>query len=565
MIGDVVSWFAAAQNWQGPDGVPAHLREHVGYSALAVAVAVVVALPLGLLIGHTGRGTFLVAGLANSLRALPTLGLLTLFVILLAPHVTSTLVYFGPSEAVLALLAIPPILTNAYAGVQNVSPLVRDSAFGMGMTGAQVLWRVEMPCAAPLVWSGIRSASLQCIATATVSAYVSLGGFGRYVVDGLSQQDYPQMAAGALLVAALAAVTDGVLAVVQRAIVSPGVSGRFPGSADPPAARHGSGGATRAIRLKGHVMPRMRHFTVGGGALAFAVLMLAACGGSGSPVTPVGSAVPGGASPGTTAITVGSANFQESVLLADIYAGALKAKGINVTTRLNIGSREVYLPGVKDGSIDLIPEYSGALLQYFDKTATAVSSSDVYAQLRKAVPSGLTVLEQSQAQDKDAVVVTKTTADTYHLTSIADLAPVAGKLTFGGPPEFKTRPDGIPGLAKTYGVSFGGFTSLDAGGPLTVNALKNGQVQAADIFTTDPSIPANGFVVLQDPKNLYTAQNVLPLISSAAVTPAVRDTLNAVSAKLDTTTLTDLDAKVIARKQDPQTVATAWLASVGLG
>lgn len=229
MIGDVVGWLTAPAHWSGVDGIPTHLIEHVGYSMLAVAVAAAIALPLGLAIGHTGRGTFVVAGLANGLRALPTLGLLILFVILLSPHVTGNLVYLLPSEIVLVLLAVPPILTSTYAGVQNVPPAVRDAAEGMGMTGFGVLTRVELPCALPLLLSGVRAATLQCIATATVAAYVSLGGFGRYVVDGLAQRDFPQMAAGAVLVAGLALVADALLVLLERLVVSPGVSGRARG------------------------------------------------------------------------------------------------------------------------------------------------------------------------------------------------------------------------------------------------------------------------------------------------------------------------------------------------
>ncbi|MFF7705712.1 glycine betaine ABC transporter substrate-binding protein [Streptomyces lydicus] len=149
-------------------------------------------------------------------------------------------------------------------------------------------------------------------------------------------------------------------------------------------------------------------------------------------------------------------------------------------------------------------------------------------------------------------------------TSNGDTAGVAGKLILGGPSEFKTRPDGIPGLTKTYGVTFGTFKSLDAGGSLTVNALKHGQVDAADLFTTDPSIQANGFVVLEDPKKLYTAQNVLPLIAKAKATTGVRATLKAVSDKLDTKTLTALDVKVITYKEDPAAVAKGWLKEQGL-
>src|SRR4051794_13381602 len=188
-------------------------------------------------------------------------------------------------------------------------------------------------------------------------------------------------------------------------------------------------------------------------AAGAALLVLAACGSSSNPTTPAGNGG-GSSSAATDTIVVGSANFQENVVLAQIYAGALKAKGVKVSTKLNIGSREAYIPALKDGSIDLIPEYSGVLLQYFDKSATAVSSDDVFAGLQQAVPQPLTVLDQSKAEDKDAIVVTKETAAKYNLTSIADLAAVANKLTLGAPPEFQTRADGVPGLQKSYNVKF---------------------------------------------------------------------------------------------------------------
>jgi osmoprotectant transport system substrate-binding protein len=309
----------------------------------------------------------------------------------------------------------------------------------------------------------------------------------------------------------------------------------------------------------------MTKFRAIAGLALGAVLALAGCGGSSNPVSAgTSAATSGSAAAGGGAIIVGSANFPENVLLAEIYAGALQAKGVQVSTKLNIGSRETYIPGLKDGSIDLIPEYSGVLLQYFDKSATAVTSADVYTALQKVVPSTLTILQQSQAEDKDAIVVSKATADKYHLTSIADLAPVAKDLILGGPPEFETRVDGVPGLTAKYGVTFKEFKKLDAGGPLSINALKNGQVQAADIFTTDPSIVTNGWVVLADPKSLYTAQNVLPLINKAKATPQVTAALDAVSAKLDTKTLTTLLAQVITDKKQASDVASQWLKSNGL-
>ncbi len=273
------------------------------------------------------------------------------------------------------------------------------------------------------------------------------------------------------------------------------------------------------------------------------------------------SAAPAGG--GSESITIGSANFSESVLLADIYGAALKAKGVTVTEKPKIGSREVYIPALKDGSIDLIPEYSGTLLAYFDKNSTAASSDDIYKALPAAIGSELKVLDQSQAQDKDSIAVTEATASKYNLKTIADLKAHAADLTLGGAPEFKTRADGVPGLKSDYDVVFGTFKTLDAGGPLTVAGLKNGQVDAADVFTTDPSIAANKFVVLGDPKNLYTAQNVLPLISAKKATPTVTAALDAVSAKLTTDTLVELNAKV-ASGTDPEKVADDWLKAQGL-
>lgn len=296
-------------------------------------------------------------------------------------------------------------------------------------------------------------------------------------------------------------------------------------------------------------------------ALALAVT---ACGGSDpTSTTPSGGGDKSSSAPADT-IVVGSANFPENVILAGIYAEALTAKGVKVSTKLNIGSREAYLPGLEDGSIDLIPDYSGNLLLFVDKTATAISADDIFTALKTAVPPALTVLDKAAAEDKDAIVVTKETAAKYNLTSIADVAKIAGKLTFGGPPEMKTRSYGVPGFKRNYGVVFGTYKTLDAGGPLSENALKNGQVDAADIFTTDPLIAKNGWVALEDPKNNFIAQNVLPLINKAKATPTVTAALNAISAQLTTQDLIDLRTKVEVDKQDPNAVAKEWLTSKGL-
>ena len=209
-------------------GIATQLQTHITFTLIALAIALAIALPLGLFIGHTGRLTFLVTA-ANALRALPTVGVLVLLTVIISPHFhgRTDMGFVIPTEIVLVFLAVPPILSNTYAGVQNVSAEDRHTDAGMGMTGTQVLRKVELPCSLPLIFSGFRSAALQVIATATVASYVTLGGLGAFIYDGLQQRDFPQMIGGGVLVALLALLADLLLATIQRYAVSRGVSGRF--------------------------------------------------------------------------------------------------------------------------------------------------------------------------------------------------------------------------------------------------------------------------------------------------------------------------------------------------
>ena len=254
MINDVITWLNDPAHWRNRPyasfvGIPSEVLAHVRFSSIALGIALLIAVPLGLAIGHTGRGTGFVSAV-NAVRSIPTVGLLVLLAVLISPHFygRTDLGYVVPTEIVLVLIAIPPILANTYAGIDNVEPAVRDAARGMGMTGAQVLGRVELPNSLPLIFSGFRSATLQVIATATIASYFPLDGLGRYIYDGYAQQDFPQMVSGGVLVAVLAVLVDLVLATVQRLVVSPGVSGRFSKktaeAADAP---------TGAIRTKGEV------------------------------------------------------------------------------------------------------------------------------------------------------------------------------------------------------------------------------------------------------------------------------------------------------------------------
>jgi osmoprotectant transport system permease protein len=222
VIASVWSWLTDPANWRGAGGISSRLGEHLGYSAVVIFVAAAIAIPLGLWSGHSGRGRWLISA-ANAARAVPTIGLLFATSLWLGPHVTGDLAFTVPSILVLVLLAIPPILAGAYAGVEAVDPAVRDAARGMGLTGPQVLRKVEVPLALPLLVSGLRSAVLQVVATATIAAYVGLGGLGRYLIDGLASGRYAVMAGGAVLVSGLALVADLVMAALQRLAASPGL------------------------------------------------------------------------------------------------------------------------------------------------------------------------------------------------------------------------------------------------------------------------------------------------------------------------------------------------------
>jgi osmoprotectant transport system substrate-binding protein len=265
-------------------------------------------------------------------------------------------------------------------------------------------------------------------------------------------------------------------------------------------------------------------------------------------------------------VIIGSANFPENEVLAEIYALALQAKGVKATTKLSIGAREVYYPQIEKGAITIIPEYNGTLLTVeADPTSTAKTTAAVDAALAAKLPSTLTVLNPAPAQDSDSITVTAATAAKYHLTSIADLAPYAKDWVLGAPPEFKTRSDGIAGLKANYGLTFKSFDPLDESGPITLAALTSGKVQAADVFTTTPQIISDKLVSLTDPKFNFAAQNVIPLVYKPDLTPTITATLNAVSAKLTTTALLQLDNAVITDKVNYTTAAQGFLQAVGLG
>lgn len=303
----------------------------------------------------------------------------------------------------------------------------------------------------------------------------------------------------------------------------------------------------------------IRTRTLAAGVLLAAVVPLAACGGGGDPLATETSASTGAAGGG---ITVGSADFPEAALLGEIYAQALEAKDVTVKRQFSIGSRETYLKAITGGEVDVLPEYTGSLLNFYDKNAKVSQPDEVYAALQKALPQGLTVLAKSAAEDKNSMVVSKETATAWSLKAIPDLAAHQNELSIMAAPEFKTRQQGLVGLKSVYNVVPKEFRP-QASQAAVVEALKNGQVKAANIYSTDPSIAANGFVVLDDPQSLFGSDNVVPLVRTDKA-ESIKATLDAVSAKLDTAALADMVKQVVVDKKDADAVAKEWLTTAGL-
>ncbi|OBJ18087.1 glycine/betaine ABC transporter substrate-binding protein [Mycobacterium colombiense] len=305
-------------------------------------------------------------------------------------------------------------------------------------------------------------------------------------------------------------------------------------------------------------LPQVRGAITRAAVLVMAMSVVAACSNS----DPLGAQV---RSPNS--IVIGSADFPESQIIAEIYAQALQANGFEVGKRMGIGSRETYIPALKDHSIDLVPEYIGNLLLYISPQSDATTLDAVGRELDQRLPSDLSILTPAPATDTDTVSVAGQTANSWNLKTIADLAVHSADVRFGAPSAFSTRPAGLPGLREKYGLEIkpGNFVAIDdGGGAVTVRALVEGRVNAANIFTTSPAIPQNHLVVLDDPEHNFVAGNIVPLLNSQKRSPRLKEVLDAVSAKLTTSGVAGLNAAVSGNSGiDPDQAARNWVRDNG--
>jgi osmoprotectant transport system substrate-binding protein len=305
---------------------------------------------------------------------------------------------------------------------------------------------------------------------------------------------------------------------------------------------------------------RMFRSTALGAALLALALIGAACGEDGSG----GGGGNGGEERGT--LTVGGVAFAENQIVAEMYAQVLENAGYTVERQTGLESREVLQPAIEAGDIDIAPEYLSSLLLFLDPDGAATGDPDaVRAELEPLLADrGQTLLDSAEANDTNAFVVTQETAEANDLASMSDLASVAGDLTLGGPPECPDRPFCLPGLQEVYGIEFGEFVALDVGGPLTVEALENGDIDVALLFSTSSVIGANGWVLLEDDQALQNAENITPVVRSEVLNDEIEELLNGVSETLTTENITELNGRVEIDGEDPAEVAAAHLTDAGL-
>ncbi len=551
-------WFQDPANWSGPTGVPARLVEQFIITGIAVAIAAAIALPAGIATGHSGRWGATVTNVANLGRAIPTFALLLLFASISAIGV-------GLPAAVLALtlFALPPMLTNANVAIATVDPGVRRSARAMGLTGTQQLWWAEIPLGMPLIFAGIRTAVVQTTATATLAAFVGGGGLGRFILDGFGRQDQTMVLAGVVLVAVVTMSMEGILAGTAVPAVATSRA-RGCGSTRLGDLRSLRGSPLGSERAKGLFRtvcknaPMRRLASIA--SIAAAGLLLAACS--------------SGSSSSSEPVTIGAFNFSESTILAEIYAQALSAKGIEASVTQST-NREVLEPALEAGEVQIVPEYLGTFTEFLNlkvngPDAAAVASGDVdatFAEAQKlAEPLGVTVLTPSPAADQNAFAVTAEFASANNLVTVSDLAALSQtqSVRLGGPPECPERPFCQPGLEGTYGFKTGEFVPLDAGGPLTKEALAQGSIDVGLVFSSDGGVAANDLVVLEDDKALQQVDNVVPVVKTSALTSEISDVLDQVSAALTTSALVAMNKAVDIDRQKAAEVAAQFLTDNGL-
>ncbi len=531
------------------------LWKHLELTAVSVGIAVAIAVPIALWLGHIGRGQLLATSVANVGRAVPSLALIAFFVAYLGVGFTNV-------TLALVLLAIPPILTNTYVGVRQVDRDTVDAARGMGMTGVQVVRRVELPLALPLIFGGLRTSVVNVIATATIAPLAGVVTLGDPIIAGGVYGEDGRLGAS-ILVALLAIGAEVLFALLQRAAVP------------------------RGIRVSHQPIRRqnaMRRITLAVVAVLALAIVGAGCGSDddGGSTTAAGGATSTAAQTtasnaaivanpdnAKTTVVVGSKNFTEQKVLGEIYAQAFAAAGYQVRTELNLGDEKTALKALEDGQIDGYPEYTGtALLSFFDVPTDQLPKdpTEAYDQVKADfAKDGIEALPPTPFTSSNEVGLTQAKAQELGgITKISDLKGKSQDLTLYGTPECRQRMDCLLGLQKVYGLKFQKFVPVDPA--LRHEVLEKGQADLSIVFTTDPQNKRDNLVLLEDDQGMFPPYNSTFLVKRSFAEQAGPDlakTVELVNRGLTAEAMQELNARVDLDKQTPAKVAKAYLQESG--
>ena len=541
------------QVFLGPE-FPRLLWQHIVLSVSALLLAVVIAIPLAILVRNSAIMSTIVINFGNIGRAVPSLALLAFALPLFG-------IGFAPALVALAALAIPPILINASIGLREVSREIMDAAKGMGLSESQILARVQLPIAAPVIFAGLRTSAVQVVASATLATFIGGGALGELIVQGF-QRGGPTLLAGALSVAVLAIITEILFGGLERIFTPKGLKIARAGAREVNKRKAGGRMKNRTKLIR--AVPVL--------LMALAVALLAACGNVGGGSSSDSSDSGDGSGP---TITVGSKNFTEQYILGNMYALALENAGFDVETKLNLGSEQIADRALQNGQIDLYPEYTGTALvaiveeEFGKDPATLDTPEQTYQEAKKLYSErdpADTMLKPAPFNNTYGIFVRREVAEREGIENLEQLAEASPDLTFVSYSEFQDRSDGYKNMQDNYpALDFGTIEIVNELG-LRYQGLTSGDGDVGVGFTTDGQLTSDELVVMEDPKSIWPFYYPAPVVRSDVLeeNPKMEKVLNEVSASLDVETMRELNAQVDIDQEDPEDVAEQHLQAVGI-
>jgi osmoprotectant transport system permease protein len=506
------------------------LLEHIQLTIIAVLIAVIIGVPLGILITKNKKLANAVIGFANLTQAIPSLAILGFLIPVIG-------IGSAPAITMVVLYSMLPIIKNTYTGITNINPDMLEAAKGLGMTSGQTLKLIKIPLAMPVMMAGIRMAAVTAVGLMTIAAFVGAGGLGYLVFSGIQTVDNNLILFGAIPAAVLALAIDWITGKIEEATMPNGIK---------------KSDGTMKVRRTSSNKNRKRNIVIAS-ILAIAV---------------VGGVIVSSISNNSNKITIGSKNFTEQIILGNMLQQLIEDKtDIDVQTKLNLGGTQVAFNALKSGGIDMYVEYTGTgYVNILNITEPNSNTDEVYNVMKDRFKAdfGIDVLNPMGFNNTYAMAVSKETADKYNLKTVSDLAKVSGELIAGPTIEFANREDGLLGLNKAYNMNFKTVNPVDGG--LRYTALNSNETQVIDAFTTDGLIEQFKLTVLEDDKSFFPPYHAVPIVKEETLEkfPELRDVLGELDGKLTDEKMRKLNYEVDVNKRDAKVVANEFLKSEGL-